>query len=141
MYFHDAASASAAGRRARAGVRHAPFLDRLDVVQVKYEMLRQIDGEGQPITASAAAFGFSRPTFYRRRRRSSGRGCPLPAAPEAGPAARPQAGRRSAGLCPDAPRRGRRGARAIVRQGQARFRRAGPSAQHRARAAAGKKPR
>lgn len=42
-----------------------PFFDRRDAVQVKYEMLRQVDVEGQPITASAAAFGFSRPTFYQ----------------------------------------------------------------------------
>jgi transposase len=42
-----------------------PFFDRRDVVQVKYEMLRQVDVEGQLITASAAAFGFSRPTFYQ----------------------------------------------------------------------------
>jgi transposase len=28
-------------------------------------MLRQVDVEGQPITASAAAFGVSRPTFYQ----------------------------------------------------------------------------
>lgn len=42
-----------------------PFFDRRDVVQVKYEMLRRVDVEGQPITASAEAFGFSRPTFYQ----------------------------------------------------------------------------
>jgi transposase len=42
-----------------------PFFDRRDVVQVKYEMLRQVDVDGQPITASGAAVGFSRPTFYQ----------------------------------------------------------------------------
>jgi transposase len=42
-----------------------PFFDRRDVVQVKYEMLRQVDVDGQPIAAAAAAFGFSRPTFYQ----------------------------------------------------------------------------
>lgn len=42
-----------------------PFFDRRDVVQVKYEMLRQVDVDGQPIAATAAAFGFSRPTLYQ----------------------------------------------------------------------------
>jgi transposase len=42
-----------------------PFFDRRDVVQVKYEMLRRVDVDGQPIAASAEAFGFSRPTFYQ----------------------------------------------------------------------------
>jgi transposase len=42
-----------------------PFFDRRDVVQVKYEMLRRVDVDGEPIAASAEAFGFSRPTFYQ----------------------------------------------------------------------------
>jgi len=41
-----------------------PFFDRGDLVQVKYEMLRRVREEGQPVTGAAAAFGFSRPSFY-----------------------------------------------------------------------------
>lgn len=40
------------------------FFDARDLVQVKYEMLRQVSVEGQPVSHSAAAFGFSRPSFY-----------------------------------------------------------------------------
>lgn len=41
------------------------FFDARDVVQVKYEMLRRVQKEGRPITEAAAAFGFSRPSFYQ----------------------------------------------------------------------------
>ena len=41
-----------------------PFFDRRDLVQVKYEMLRRARQEGQPVSQAAAAFGFSRPSFY-----------------------------------------------------------------------------
>ena len=41
------------------------FFDPRDLVQVKYEMLRRVDVEGQPIARTAAAFGVSRPTFYQ----------------------------------------------------------------------------
>jgi hypothetical protein len=41
------------------------FFDPRDLVQVKYEMLRRVDVEGQPVTGTADAFGFSRPTFYQ----------------------------------------------------------------------------
>jgi transposase len=34
-------------------------------VQVKHEMLRRVDVEGQPVARTADAFGFSRPTFYQ----------------------------------------------------------------------------
>jgi transposase len=40
------------------------FLDARDLVQVKYEMVRRVRVEGETVTASAAAFGFSRPSFY-----------------------------------------------------------------------------
>ena len=40
------------------------FFDARDLVQVKYEMVRRVRAEGQPVTA-AAAFGFSRPSYYR----------------------------------------------------------------------------
>lgn len=41
------------------------FFDARDLVQVKYEMLRRVENEGQPVNRSAAAFGFSRPSFYQ----------------------------------------------------------------------------
>jgi transposase len=41
-----------------------PFFDARDLVQVKYEMLRRARQEGQPVSQVAAAFGFSRPSFY-----------------------------------------------------------------------------
>jgi len=34
-------------------------------VQVKYEMLRRVQSEGQAVSQSAAHFGFSRPSFYQ----------------------------------------------------------------------------
>jgi transposase len=41
------------------------FFDARDLVQVKYEMLRRVRIDQRPITESASAFGFSRPTFYQ----------------------------------------------------------------------------
>jgi transposase len=41
------------------------FFDPRDLVQVKYEMLRRVQTEGQSVSAAAAAFGFSRPSFYQ----------------------------------------------------------------------------
>ena len=41
------------------------FFDPRDLVQVKYEMLRQVDVEGVPVARTADAFGVSRPTFYQ----------------------------------------------------------------------------
>jgi transposase len=40
------------------------FLDARDLVQVKYEMVRKARVEGEPVGHAAAAFGFSRPSFY-----------------------------------------------------------------------------
>ena len=41
------------------------FFDPRDLVQVKYEMLRKVHKERQPISHAAASFGFSRPSFYQ----------------------------------------------------------------------------
>ena len=41
------------------------FFDARDLVQVKYEMVRRVQAEGQPVTKTAAAFGFSRPSYYQ----------------------------------------------------------------------------
>lgn len=40
------------------------FLDARDVVQVKYEMVRRVRVDGDTVSASVGAFGFSRPSFY-----------------------------------------------------------------------------
>jgi transposase len=40
------------------------FFDPRDGLQVKYEMLRRVQAEGQSITQAAATFGLSRPAFY-----------------------------------------------------------------------------
>ena len=37
------------------------FFDARDLVQVKYEMVRRVRVDGQPVSHSAAAYGFSRP--------------------------------------------------------------------------------
>lgn len=41
------------------------FFDRRDLVQVKYEMVRRVRSDGHPVSRSALAFGFSRPSFYQ----------------------------------------------------------------------------
>ena len=40
------------------------FFDARDAVQVKYEMVRKVKADGVPVTAAAAAFGYSRPAYY-----------------------------------------------------------------------------
>ena len=47
--------------------REHAFFDPQDLVQVKYEMLRRVVHDGHSITEAAAAFGFSRPAFYKAR--------------------------------------------------------------------------
>ena len=41
------------------------FFDARDMVQVKYEMVRRVRAEGQPVSRAAAAFGLSRPAYYQ----------------------------------------------------------------------------
>jgi len=41
------------------------FFDARDLVQVKYEMVRRVRREGATVAAAAAAFGFSRQSFYQ----------------------------------------------------------------------------
>ena len=45
--------------------RSEGFFDARDLVQVKYEMLRQVRIEGIEKSEAAALFGVSRPTFYQ----------------------------------------------------------------------------
>jgi transposase len=40
------------------------FLDARDLVQVRYEMVRRVRVEGEPVSAAAEEFGFSRPSWY-----------------------------------------------------------------------------
>lgn len=41
------------------------FFDARDLMQVKYEMVRRVTEDGWSITEAAAAFGFSRTSFYQ----------------------------------------------------------------------------
>jgi transposase len=45
--------------------RESDFFDSRDLVQVKYEMLRKVHKEAEPVSRAAALFGFSRPSFYK----------------------------------------------------------------------------
>jgi transposase len=45
--------------------RGSEFFDPEDLLQVKYEMLRQVDVDKQPVSRAAKTFGFSRPSFYQ----------------------------------------------------------------------------
>ena len=45
--------------------RDNEFFDPEDLLQVKYEMLRQVDVDKQPVRQAAKTFGFSRPSFYQ----------------------------------------------------------------------------
>jgi transposase len=50
------------------------FFDARDVVQVKYEMLRRVEIEAQPVAPTAVAFHLSRPSFYQAQRAFQERG-------------------------------------------------------------------
>src|SRR6202162_2831250 len=42
-----------------------PFFDPRDLVQIRYEMVRRHQADGQSISDAADIFGVSRPTFYK----------------------------------------------------------------------------
>ena len=44
------------------------FFDPRDLPQVKYEMLRRVQVDGQKVSQSAADFGLSRPSFYQAQK-------------------------------------------------------------------------
>jgi|SRR5713226_5460019 len=48
-----------------AAFRRNDFFDPRDLVQVKYEMVRRVQIEGQAVSRVTKAFGLSRPTFYQ----------------------------------------------------------------------------
>ena len=50
------------------------FFDARDIVQVKYEMLRRVEIDAQAIAPTAAAFHFSRPSFYQAQQAFQRRG-------------------------------------------------------------------
>jgi transposase len=54
----------------------AEFFDARDLVQVKYEMVRRVEADGQSVTQTAASFGFSRPAFYAAQAALSRGGLP-----------------------------------------------------------------
>jgi transposase len=43
------------------------FFDPRDLVQVRYEMVRRVEVEGEPVSETVRAFGCSRPTFYKAK--------------------------------------------------------------------------
>lgn len=53
-----------------------PFFDTRDLVQVRYEMVRRVRVEKQPIQSTARSFGVSRPTFYAAQARLEEKGLP-----------------------------------------------------------------
>jgi transposase len=63
--------------------RSAEFFDARDLVQVKYEMVRRVEADGSPVNATAAAFGFSRQSYYTTARVLAEAGLPglVPAKP------------------------------------------------------------
>ncbi len=50
------------------------FFDPADLVQVKYEMVRQAETGGAPAARAAAAFGFSRQSLYTAERHCASKG-------------------------------------------------------------------
>src|SRR2546427_10788949 len=66
------------------------FFDSRDLVQVKYEMVRRVKAEGHTGSASAAAFGFSRPSFFQVHSEPGYVGLVALAPPKTAPRAAPQ---------------------------------------------------
>jgi transposase len=48
--------------------RSSEFFDARDLVQVKYEMVRQVEADRLAVVAAAGAFGFSRQSYYTAAR-------------------------------------------------------------------------
>ena len=48
-----------------AAFQDSEFFDADDLLQVKYEMLRLVEIDKQPVSQAAKAFGMSRPSFYQ----------------------------------------------------------------------------
>ena len=56
--------------------RASAFFDPNDLVQVKYEMLRRVRVDCEPVSSAAANFGLSRPAFYQAREAFTASGLP-----------------------------------------------------------------
>ncbi len=56
--------------------REGDFYDPHDLVQVKYEMLRRVQVDKQPVTETCSAFGLSRPVFYKSQQALAKEGLP-----------------------------------------------------------------
>src|ERR1700688_2828164 len=63
----------------------ADFFDARDTAQVKYEMVRRVTVDGAPVTATAAAFGYSRPSYYQAAAALAGSGLAGLVPPRPGP--------------------------------------------------------
>lgn len=61
------------------------FFDSIDMVQVKYEMLRRVSHDGQSIRETADSFGYSRPSFYGAQSAFNEEGLPGLIAKKPGP--------------------------------------------------------
>jgi hypothetical protein len=61
------------------------FFDPRDLVQVKYEMLRRVQVDGQTVSQSAQTFGLSRPAFYHAQAALHDGGLPALVAQKPGP--------------------------------------------------------
>lgn len=46
-------------------IKQADFFDSKDIVQVKYELLRRCEVEGNDVASSCLGFGVSRTTYYK----------------------------------------------------------------------------
>ncbi len=62
-----------------------PFFDSKDLVQVKYEMLRQVDKEGASVSQASREFGMSRPAFYQAKADFEAGGIPALVGQKRGP--------------------------------------------------------
>ena len=61
------------------------FFDARDAVQVKYEMVRRVQVDGESVTAAAGAFGYSRPSYYQAAKALAAAGLDALVAAKPGP--------------------------------------------------------
>ncbi len=54
--------------------RRSPFFDPRDLLQLKYEAVRAVRVDRQPLARAAANFGLSRPTLYQAQRQFQAQG-------------------------------------------------------------------
>jgi transposase len=65
--------------------RKSAFFDPRDLVQVKYEMLREVEKDGISISKASENFGMSRPSYYQARNDFNSGGIPALAGDKRGP--------------------------------------------------------